>query len=252
MTSLEKWAPAASARTTADASTRPIFPAATLSRSPSTAWTVSVVPGVKATGEPVFGFIPTGRMTTTFSPGSNAGATCVPGSRWRINVTVRNIVYPLLISRPSGGAAGEQREQVRRRRKGGRRSHEGHLPKAGGPSWKRAQFPLPSEATMKPSGSGLISHPRKRMTSRMTKLRQNGPQFRPPTGRNVMGFLTRRVSWANWQFGPLKVAMLSLGIVVGAAFADFWKPYLWPLGLLFLVTNIWLTILWVCAMRRSP
>ena len=83
-------------------------------------------------------------------------------------------------------------------------------------------------------------------------VRHEGPEFRPPTGEDEMGFLTRRVSWANWQFGPLKMAMLSLGVVVGAAFADFWKPYLWPVGLVGLVTTSWATILWVGDMRRSP
>lgn len=66
-----------------------------------------------------------------------------------------------------------------------------------------------------------------------------------------MGFLTRRVSWANWQFGPLKVAMFSLGVIVGAAFADFWKPYLWLLGIVFLVTTTWVTTLWLRAMHPS-
>ncbi len=35
-----------------------------------------------------------------------------------------------------------------------------------------------------------------------------------------MNFLTRTVSWANWQFGVLKVSMLALGIMIGAYLAD--------------------------------
>ncbi len=39
--------------------------------------------------------------------------------------------------------------------------------------------------------------------------------------RFVRDIFTRRVSWANWQFGPLKLAMLALGIVVGAYFGIY-------------------------------
>lgn len=85
------------------------------------------------------------------------------------------------------------------------------------------------------------------MTSRVTEPRHKRPGFRPSSGRDRLAFLTKRVSWANWQFGPLKVATLSLEIVVGAAFSDFWKLYLWPVGLVFLVTTAW-----VGTMRRSP
>jgi hypothetical protein len=67
-----------------------------------------------------------------------------------------------------------------------------------------------------------------------------------------MNFLMRRISWANWQFAPLKMALLCLGIVIGTAFADTWKPYLWPVGIISLVTTAWVTILWVRAKRRSP
>jgi hypothetical protein len=84
------------------------------------------------------------------------------------------------------------------------------------------------------------------------RLRHTGQKSRPSAVRNNMGFLTRRISWANWQFAPLKTAMLTLGIVVGAAFADSWKPYLWPVGLDSLVATTWITILWAGAMRRSP
>jgi hypothetical protein len=74
---------------------------------------------------------------------------------------------------------------------------------------------------------------------------------RPILGGNIVSFLTRKFSWANWRFGPLKAAALTLGIVIGAAFADFWEPYLGLVGIVFLVTGLWVTILWVGAMRRS-
>ena len=66
-----------------------------------------------------------------------------------------------------------------------------------------------------------------------------------------MSFLTRRVVWANWQFAPLKWSMLSLGIIIGACFADLLKPYLWLVGVVFLVTTVWVTVLWLRAMRQA-
>ena len=66
-----------------------------------------------------------------------------------------------------------------------------------------------------------------------------------------MNFSTRTVPWANWQFGVLKLAMLALGIIIGAWFADILKPYLWLIGLVFLVTTTWVTALWVRAMRKT-
>lgn len=66
-----------------------------------------------------------------------------------------------------------------------------------------------------------------------------------------MAFLTRTVVWANWQFGVLKLAMLALGIVIGAYFADFLKPYLWLIGMIFLATTTWVTIMWIRAMQKT-
>lgn len=66
-----------------------------------------------------------------------------------------------------------------------------------------------------------------------------------------MNILTKQVPWANWQISLLKISMLAFGIVVGASFAEFWKPYLWPLGLVFLATAAWVTVLWFQAMRKA-
>ena len=38
--------------------------------------------------------------------------------------------------------------------------------------------------------------------------------------------------------------------MIGVYFAVFFKPYIWLLGLVFLVTAIWVTIIWVRAMRK--
>jgi hypothetical protein len=56
-----------------------------------TAQTVSVVPGVKATDDPVTYFIPNGRRTTTFSPGSNPAEACEPDNTMTRNVSDHRI-----------------------------------------------------------------------------------------------------------------------------------------------------------------
>lgn len=66
-----------------------------------------------------------------------------------------------------------------------------------------------------------------------------------------MNFYMRQVSWANWQFGVLKLSMLALGIVLGAVYSGFWTPYLWLVGLVFVITSVWVTVIWLRAMRRS-
>jgi hypothetical protein len=45
--------------------------------------------------------------------------------------------------------------------------------------------------------------------------------------------------------------MLALGVIIGVCLADFLKPYLWLIGLLFLVTTIWDTIMWVSAVQKT-
>jgi hypothetical protein len=68
---------------------------------------------------------------------------------------------------------------------------------------------------------------------------------------DAMSFLTRRVPWATWQFGLLKTSMLVLGIILGAMFPEYWTPLLWPLGIVFLITAAWVTILWIRAMKMG-
>jgi hypothetical protein len=70
-------------------------------------------------------------------------------------------------------------------------------------------------------------------------------------GRYVSSFLTRRITLANWQFGPVKFSTLSLGVIVGAYFADFWKPHLWLVGLVFVVSTLWSVVLWLEALKQS-
>jgi hypothetical protein len=66
-----------------------------------------------------------------------------------------------------------------------------------------------------------------------------------------MNFFTRTVPWANWQFGVLKLAMLALGVIIGAYFANVVQPYLWLVGLVFFSSTTWVTAMWIRAMRNS-
>jgi hypothetical protein len=66
-----------------------------------------------------------------------------------------------------------------------------------------------------------------------------------------MNFLTRKIPWATWQFGVLKIAMLSLGILFGVYFTEFWRPLLALIWIVGVVTTIWVSVIWLRAMRQS-
>jgi hypothetical protein len=66
----------------------------------------------------------------------------------------------------------------------------------------------------------------------------------------IKWILTTRVTWAGWQFGVLRFSLIALGIVLGALFAEFWRPYLWLIGLLFVLTAIWAGIMYFRAMHK--
>jgi len=66
-----------------------------------------------------------------------------------------------------------------------------------------------------------------------------------------MNFLTRKIPWATWQFGLLKVAMLCLGILLGVYFTEFWKPRLPLIWVVAVVTTIWVSVIWLQAMRQA-
>lgn len=69
--------------------------------------------------------------------------------------------------------------------------------------------------------------------------------------KNAMCFWTKLIPWANWQISLLKISVMAFGIILGATYAEFWRPLLWLVGLVFVVTAIWVTILWLRAMRKT-
>ena len=67
----------------------------------------------------------------------------------------------------------------------------------------------------------------------------------------IMNFLTLQIPWANWQFGVLKIAILCVGILFGVYFTEFWKPLLPGIWGAAVVSTIWVTVIWLRAMKRA-
>ena len=58
------------------------------------------------------------------------------------------------------------------------------------------------------------------------------------------------VTWTGWQFGVLKWSLIALGIVLGTLFAEFFRPYLWLVGLVWAVTAVWSGVMYFQGMGR--
>ena len=57
-------------------------------------------------------------------------------------------------------------------------------------------------------------------------------------------YLTRKVSWATWQFSVLKLSAVSFGIILGLYFAGFWKPLMLPLWAVFIASSVLASVMW--------
>ena len=66
-----------------------------------------------------------------------------------------------------------------------------------------------------------------------------------------IGCLTKKVHWATWQFSVLKLSMISFGIILGSYFAGFWKPLLPAVWVVFIITVILSTMMWLSAVRKK-
>lgn len=66
-----------------------------------------------------------------------------------------------------------------------------------------------------------------------------------------MNLFTHRTTWANWQFGLLKLAMFAIGVLVGVYFDDFWEPLLPLVWAVAIVTVIWVTVLGVRSLQQA-
>ncbi|MBI2550498.1 hypothetical protein HYV83_04965 [Candidatus Woesearchaeota archaeon] len=67
----------------------------------------------------------------------------------------------------------------------------------------------------------------------------------------VKDHLTRKVRWATWQFSVFKLSMISFGIILGSYFVDFWKPLLPAVWVVFIITVILSTMMWLSAVRKK-
>lgn len=69
----------------------------------------------------------------------------------------------------------------------------------------------------------------------------------PKTKDMIMSILTKKVSWQNWQFGVFKLSMVALGILLGVYFTAFWRNLLWLVWIVFVITIVWVSIMWLKA-----
>ena len=64
-------------------------------------------------------------------------------------------------------------------------------------------------------------------------------------------YLTKKVQWGTWQFSVFKLSMISFGIILGSYFAGFWKPLLPAVWVVFIITVILSTMMWLSAVRKK-
>lgn len=67
----------------------------------------------------------------------------------------------------------------------------------------------------------------------------------------LISYLTKKVQWTTWQFSVLKLSMISFGIILGSYFVDFWQPLLPAVWVVFIITVILSTMMWLSAVRKK-
>ncbi len=70
-----------------------------------------------------------------------------------------------------------------------------------------------------------------------------------------MNFITnlykRKVRMSNWELTIFKLSVFCISIPIGCYFADFFRPYLWPFIIIGITTGVWITIIWLHAMKEA-
>lgn len=61
----------------------------------------------------------------------------------------------------------------------------------------------------------------------------------------------RKVTMKQWQLAMLKIGMITVGILLGLYFAEFWRPLERALWILFAVVALWAGYTLVSAARRA-
>ncbi len=63
--------------------------------------------------------------------------------------------------------------------------------------------------------------------------------------------MNRKVPLYNWQLWVFKFSVFCLSLAIGCYFADFLRPYLLPIVIVGIVMSIWITVMWLKAMKEN-
>ena len=66
-----------------------------------------------------------------------------------------------------------------------------------------------------------------------------------------MNFWTRKTAWSNLEFIPLKLAIGSAYILIGAFFHDFVLEYHVIFAAIFSITVLWSIYKWISKMKQN-
>ena len=66
-----------------------------------------------------------------------------------------------------------------------------------------------------------------------------------------MKFLNKKTTWTNAELIPLKLAIASIYLILGALFSEKIKSWNIPILVLFLITVIWSLRLWINKMKTK-
>ncbi len=66
-----------------------------------------------------------------------------------------------------------------------------------------------------------------------------------------MNFFSKKTTWTNIEFVPLKLCIASIYILIGSYFAEYILPYWVAFAVLFIITLIVSMYLWVGKMKRE-
>jgi hypothetical protein len=69
---------------------------------------------------------------------------------------------------------------------------------------------------------------------------------------SITNLYNRKVTMSNWQLSVFKLSVFCLSLAIGCYFADFVRPYLVPLLAIGIVTSVWITMIWLKAMKETP
>ena len=69
--------------------------------------------------------------------------------------------------------------------------------------------------------------------------------------KTIVDFYKRKLVMSNWELYVFKLSVFCLSLVIGCYFADFIRPYLWPILIAGIITSVWITKIWLKALKKS-